>query len=371
MESKKRNSTRMVLNPRVITAVISAVALILMATVCILSCSKPDSAEKAVAVKGPNLKVNGAQLLPGGRAYFTSAIGHFQTSTSQTTWVRVVNYTFVAATGTVTADLSIWSSANQYGKTLITSHSCTVDGTAKNCSQYSPTGWIVGTSTNPVVHWSGTYTYNSTTGALHVDWPTVGSGAWEDWTVSDYPGKAISMLTYVSSSGTYGITNGYGFGSSKPFTYYYSINSVPRTDISGHTVNCSWDGLASVYTVAGSPQTEQFSLATGFGGNAIHYKGGQSPDACSSGCSVPSTGKTGIIYHLTGLNNSRQMAFNHHCACLPTLAQYPCYDGTIHPYAMMQVIDDNGVMQGLVGIHEQDQPGSVGFSYSINYWLYP
>lgn len=38
---------------------------------------------------------------------------------------------------------------------------------------------------------------------------------------------------------------------------------------------------------------------------------------------------------------------------------------------MMQVIDDNGAMQGLIGIHQQDQPGSTGFSYSLHRWLYP
>lgn len=356
---------------------LNTTVLILAMVFSLVSC-KQESTKNVIANNGKtaNLKLMTAQPLPGGRAYFTSAIGRLQTSTGTACWVRVVNYTFTAATGTVTADLSEWKSTSQFGKTLITSHTCSVDGPSHTCSQYAPTGWIVGTSTNPVSHWSGTYTYNSTTGALHMDWPAIGSGAWEDWTVADYPGKPMSQLIFVGSSASYSITDGYGFGSTQPFTVYKTVNQVPHVDVSGHNRYCSWDGSASTYSIGGSPQTEQFSLFGGVtGGNAVHYKGGQSVDGCGGparvGCAVPSNGKTGIIYHLTSLNNSRQMVFNHHCACLPSIAQYPCYNGTIHPYAMMQVIDDNGVMQGLVGIHQQDEPGSTGFSYSINYWLYP
>lgn len=359
---------------RVAGLTFGTILLGLTATLCIYSCTK----HSASAITGddsaqPKLKTNTAQPLPGGRAYFTSAIGRFQTSTGTACWVRVVNYTFNASAGTVSAQLWGWSSTSEFGKTLFTSHTCSVEaGYTKTCSQYSPTGWIVGTATNPPSTWSGVYTYNTSTGALHISWPGV-NNAYEDWTITaSVGGKPFSEMVFVGSSSNYSISNGYGFGSSQPFTSYKTINQVPRVDMSGHLVGCTWDGSASNYTLTGSPQNQAFGSMGGVtGGNAIHMKLPTSPAACSAGCYSPATGHTGIIYHLTGNDNSRMVVYNHHCACLPNPTTYPCYSGTIHPYAMMEVIDDNGDMQGLIGIHEQDQPGSAGFGYSINYWLYP
>jgi HAE1 family hydrophobic/amphiphilic exporter-1 len=34
-----------------------------------------------------------------------------------------------------------------------------------------------------------------------------------------------------------------------------------------------------------------------------------------------------------------------------------------------QIIDDSGEMRGMVLVHQQDQPGSIGFSYSLEEWL--
>jgi hypothetical protein len=370
-----KNQTRKGLRSQIIGTTIAASALILTVAVCIFSCTKHNTAESTAPVDANNvkLKVQTAQPLPGGRAYYTAALGHFQTSTGQACWTRVVNYTFNAAAGSVSAELWEWKSTDQFGKTLVTTHTCSVDGPSKTCSQYSPTGWIVGTSTNPSFNWSGTYTYNSTTGALHISWPAVGSGASEDWTVSNVSGKALSTWAFVGSSSNYGITDGYAFGSSKAFTgtagvNYKTVNNVPRVDMFGHLRGCGWTGTGP-YTLSGQPQDPPFSNMGGVtGGNAIHMLLPTSDAGCTSGCS---TSRTGIIYHLTSLNNSRMMAYNHHCACLPTNALYPCYNNSLHPYAMMQIIDDNGAMQGLVGIHEQDEPGSVGFGYSINYWMYP
>jgi hypothetical protein len=382
---RNRNNPQNGLRTRVIGTAIAAVAVILTVTLCIFSCTKRNVANSAPPIitvsNKASLNTATAQTLPGGRAYFTSAISHFQTSTSQSCWVRICNYTFNAAAGTVSVTLWQWKSTTEFGKTLITSHTCSIDGPAKTCAQYSPTGWIVGTSTNPSFVFNGNYTYDTTTGALHIDYPLVGSGASEDWTVSDLPGKAVSTLTFVGSSSSYGITDGFGFGSSMPFTgtagvNYKIVNDVPRVDMTGHKRYCSWDGSAGSYTIGGSPINLPFSTMNGVtGGNAIHMLLSQSLIACGGtarvGCAVPSNGKTGLIHHLTSLNNSRMMVYNHHCACLPNIVDYPCYNGTIHPYAMMQIIDDNGVMQGLVGIHEQDQPGSVGFDYSIHEWLFP
>lgn len=66
------------------------------------------------------------------------------------------------------------------------------------------------------------------------------------------------------------------------------------------------------------------------------------------------------------------MVYNHFCACLPTDAEFPTYNRNLHPYAMQQIIDDNGDMRGFVGIEQQDEPDSVGYQYQLKeYFLLP
>jgi hypothetical protein len=344
----------------------------------ILGCVKSEAENEAEARLSGKDKASVSTLLaelPGGRANFTFAFGRFQTSTGQAAWVRLANITF-STNGTVTSTYTGWYSTSPTGKTALNMHTCSVDPAKpyKTCTQHAPTGWLVGGSVNPSYTINGVYTYDSATGALHIAW---GTGAvWENWALLPVTGKSISQVNFVSSSPNYGITHGYGYGSNASWSTYKTVNQVPRVNMTGNYAYCAYSGKAGTsYIVKTGAQNKTFGLMGGVtGGNSIHMKISQSEDACTAGCFSPSTGNTGFIEHLSSLNTAataRKMIYNHHCACIPNPDQYPCYDGTIHPYAMMQVIDDDGEIQGLVGIHEQDQPGSIGFNYSIHRWLFP
>lgn len=317
------------------------------------------------------------QPLPQGMARYSVAIGRFQTSTAQNCWVRMINWEFNGSNGTVTATLHQWDSVNEYGKTTLNNHTCSVGGaTPRTCTQYSPTGWMVGGSANPSFAWSGVYSYNTSTGALHIAW---GTGAvTEDWTVS-LPESGLAKLTYVSSSSNYGITHGVGYGSNAQWSVFKTLtgaNAMPRlASTAARRAVCNWNGVASAYSVTNWTTNEAVdfsSYTSSSNGTTIHAKKPSSPSVCTAalGCYSPATGNTGIIYHLASNNLSRAMVYNHHCACLPSPGTYPCYSGNIHVYAMRQVINSAGNFRGLIGIEQQDQPGSAGFQYQLKDWLF-
>ncbi|MBI5380540.1 MAG: hypothetical protein HZA31_01440 [Opitutae bacterium] len=94
--------------------------------------------------------------------------------------------------------------------------------------------------------------------------------------------------------------------------------------------------------------------------NCMHYW-----QPTSSACGSGSNPREGIIYHIGSQNNSRSMYYNHHCACLPQEADFPCYTGTIHPYAFQQIIDDVGTLRGFVGVEVQNQPANAYYQYQL------
>lgn len=347
MESKNRNSARMALNTRFITGVIGAAALVLMATVCIFSCKKSDSPGKTVA-GATNLKVNGSQPLPGGKANFSVCIGHLATTGAR--WVRMQNLTF-SLDGTVDATFWHWDNTLMKGKTAFNTHTCTWTGSTSTCTTYVPTGWMVPGGQ----HYSltGTYTYNPTTHALAIAWS---GGTSENWLVSN-PTTALARIVLVSSGGTgYAITHGRGYGSNASWGTYKTIAQIPRIVYSGYNIICTNVQGASTNTLTngGAWDNNSLDLSTSTTpsspspANALHFytQGG-------SGCQ--GNPRTGNVYHLASNNNGRSMSYTHWRACLEQ-GTWPCYNSQLHPYAYQQIIDDNGDFKGFVGIEQQDEP---------------
>lgn len=334
----------------------SAAALIIAATIysCTKHSSSPVTGDESAQ---PKLKVNTAQPLPGGKANFSVVMGNLDATAA--TDVRVVNWTFNASAGTVGATIWEWNSDDHKGKTLLTTHTCSMDGITKTNDVFVPTGWQ--TPAGQYYGRTGTYTYSGST--LTINWDAPWSTVHETWTVTN-PDAASARVDFVSSN--YGLTHGRGFGSNKPWTgtgSFYTVTSIPRISYPGSyiMVHNSGGTITVTPSTAGAWHTDALNL-TGWtsssNGNTLHIQGPNSPNVCQTGCTAGNT-HTGIIYHLSSTNQSRAMAYNHYCACLPTEANFPVYTGNLHPYAFMQIIDDNGDLRGFVGIEEQNESSST------------
>ena len=314
--------------------------------------------DKTSASLKASAQTSGAQPLPGGKARFTWVNGNFDTNSY--TWQRIVQLTFTASNGTVSATAWTWKSPEKKGKSAFNSHFCTFDGVSKTCSTYTPWGWVY--PTGQYEAWSGTYTYSGTT--LSITWssPSFAAGATESWTISN-PNTAIARASLISSS--YTLTHGRGYGSNAswstfktiaqmvPFPNFTSTNSrrVMAKASSGTatpviTPSSGWTTTAlnlSNFTTPSSPNPK----------NTMHYYQPTS-SACDPGSCT--TSRPGIIYHLSSQNNSRHMAYHFFCACLPAATEFPCYPRNLHPAALAQIIDDNGNLVALVGIESQNPP---------------
>lgn len=328
----------------------------------------PAAALLVLAFVFASSPASASQPLPQGKARFSVCFGNFDTVDS-TTWVRMGRWNFDGANGTVSAYFWQWDSTTgafgQRGKTALNSHTCTMDGQTATASLYTPTGWIA--PSGQYFQWSGTYTYNTGTGLLTINW-TVGASQTESWTVT-LPESGTARVVYNPGSSSYGITHGRGYGSNASWSTLIGVTSVPRTVYKGvWVVAYTGNGALAPTVDPATPNAYNTSAAgldlTSFtsasSGIALHAWLASSPSVCNSGCA---TSRTGIVYHLGGTNTDRAMAWSHWCACLSTT--WPSYHGQLHPYAMDQIISDNGTFRGMIGIEAQDEPGSPGYQYQL------
>jgi hypothetical protein len=296
--------------------------------------------------------------LPGGKQHFSVTFGNMDASGE--TWVRLGNWTLDSTTGSIGATFWQWNSNAQKGKHLLNAHTCTQEGISKSCNTYTPFGWMrpAGGSFN----WSGTFSYDAAAQRMTINWS---NGQRETWSVST-PVTGLAHVQLVSSS--YGITHGRGYGSNAAWATFKKVPEIERKKYSGArvTVRMNASGDISVTpTAAGGWHPDELDLTrytSSANDNTLHARLPASPGTCTGGCT---TSRTDIIYHLASPNENRQMVYNHFCACLPTDAEFPCYDRNLHPYAMQQIIDDSGNLRGFVGIEQQDEPGSDGYQYQL------
>lgn len=183
-------------------------------------------------------------------------------------------------------------------------------------------------------------------------------------------GTGLARVNLITSN--YTLTHGRGYGSNAAWSTYKTIGGMfaaglpAYTSTTGRNVRAAGSsntGTVTIYptqTTAGLWGGAAFSLAgcttpsisTPAGTTMHNYNAG------ASGCNVPSactTSRTGSTVHLATTVN-RQVAYNNWCACLPKAVDWPCYTGNMHPFALLQIIDDSGNLKGFIGVETQNPP---------------
>lgn len=350
--------------------------LILSLSLCFTGCGKNEAVhqDETSAVSKIKTKVSGAQPLPRGKRNFSVTMGNFDNTGR--TWVRIINWTFNETNGTVGATSWTWFSDVEAGKAILGTHYCTMDGIGKTCNQYTPSGWAAG----PTIHqsWSGTYVYNTSTGRLDISWSTIAgssTNATDSWTVT-LPETGLARVNLISSN--YTLTHGRGYGSNAAWTVFKTVSNVVNQGLlksysAGKNIraNESSSGLTidpaqtspglwkpAGFTIAGAGTPSSASPA----GTVLHRRidGAMCSPLISDGGSCTTT-KGGTVQHICFTNTNRQVAYSIWCACLPKAVDFPCYVGSMHPFALMQVIDDGGNLKGYVGVETQNEPGYTGY----------
>jgi hypothetical protein len=312
-----------------------------------------------------------AQPLPGDKNRFSWVTGNFDNSGYS--WVRISNLTFDGNAGTVGATVWIWRSDAPKGKTAFINHRCSLRGHTNWCNTYTPTGW--GYPAGQYTSWGGNYTYNSGTGVLSISWTTgAAAGGNESWQISN-PNSTLARATAISS--TYATTHGRGYGSKAAWNVYKTVSG---TGFPAYT-NTYSKSVSAIHTCSTCPATLSagasagqyipsalslagFSTATGVTAPAQVAQYDLPGYVCSaSSCSVPNV--TGKIYHISSLGTSRAMVWNMFCACLVQV--WPCYSGSLHPYAVQQIIDDNGNLVAMLGLEAQADTGTASL-LAIHDW---
>lgn len=359
--------------------------LLAASIICILfACSKHEQSiekttpsQSAAAKQTATAVIAGAQSLPGGKTNFSVTLGNMDA----TPWVRIGNWTFNGNTGTVNASFWTWSYDKKFDVPVLSQHRCTFDGVSKIVNNYTPYGWIE--PAGVYANWSGNYTYNTGNGRLTINWTSgAGAGHTEQWDVS-LPDPGLARVKFVPGSSSYHVTHGRGYGSNTPWpnnqgndhpARFKTISEVPSITVTrntGRRVAVLYkDGTTTIQPAPSATITDAWERS-GWGAEDMTYPSSPDPknckhkwvqpveDPCTGACA---TNRTGIMYHLISRNNNRQMSWVHFCACLPhngdAITQWPGYGGNMHPSALMQILDDNSNMRGVIGIESQNPPST-------------
>jgi hypothetical protein len=292
--------------------------LVVLAVAAILAALLPASTAQAA---GP----------PLGKTHFTIAVGGLRTD-SEANWVRLGQYTF-ASDGTVTETHWHWSQSTRVTRT---DTGFLASGTkAPNCDVLTAGGYE---STGATSTLSGTYTVTGDT--LHVAWS---GGQWEDWTLTSAADGALANVELANNN--YGATHGFGAGS-----------------------NAAWDArtsIASLATVDWSQFIHRYYLwkSTSPGSPAFIDTGDGSPfwlqtwQDCTSGQCIAGETNAGTTSATAYYISPARAPIGHRRDTLwgwrvanATGRGETCYTGNSHVKPMMQVIDDNGVFHGWVGV---------------------
>jgi hypothetical protein len=337
-------------------AMLNTTMLLAVILLCFSTCKRETAkAGKPGAVDETKAELS-SQPLPGGKANFSLGEGNFDASSA--TWARLANWTFNASTGTVAETYWQWDSSHEHNKQAYNSHTCTFDGVTKTATTYTPYGW--GTPGGYYIGWSGTYTYNTSTGALHIDWP---GGYWENWTVTN---QVTGLAQAMFVSGNYGITHGKAYGSNASWSTYKTIAEIPKIPYTGNRCGASLSGS----TITVTPWT---TSGAAIDLTSFTYPSSPTPANCmhawlgTTVCTGPcATARIGRVYHLAGMSGSRSLVYNSFCACLPYDSEWPVYNRGLHHIAFQEIIDDSGAMRGMIGVGaEDDLDTPLFYAYQI------
>ena len=303
-----------------------------------------------------------AVLLPSTPAHAASITRQYWSGTmgllgGTSPWVRTVAYNLSPSTsssGTITSYYQQWQPTPTKS---IVGWTGRCNGTSA-CPVYQPDKVASGA-------WDGSYSFTGGTdsGTLSITWS---GGMTETWSVSDIRSGTLGQMNLVSANWV-GPDPSYGlsFGSTQPFTYYKTagmVDSVTATYF-GSSVNQTQSGT---YNPPSAPSAWNLDVG-GMNRETTTAKGLvllQSPTTSYPLC--PNDIK-GTMYTMWVTNGGRYMYQNNWRRCLVG-SETGYYTGDLHAYVLMQVIDDNTNMVGVVGIEAST---SGGWTLSMAHALAP
>lgn len=289
--------------------------------------------------------------LPGGKKNFSMVFGRL--AISGKIWTQLSNIEFDPEKGTFVEESWYWDTLSRKGKTAFSTYHGTIDGASGNIHLYTPTGWIYPEGQSVIQ--TGTYSYSESTGLLSLNYNDEKS---IKWNVNDVPGYGgLARMDFVSS--TYDITHGWSFGSNAEWNVYKTLKEVPRTRYTGQSALARGlpDDFRNSFPVV--INLDEYILSEK--DNVLYYF--QETASFET--------ERGIVYHYTSNNDSRAMVYNHFNGVLAGDA-FPTYTRNLHPYAVQQIINDEGNLVGFLFVEQQNPPESYydgNYQYQLRYAL--
>lgn len=270
-----------------------------------------------------------AAVLPGDRGNYVTAV---MMDSGQSSWVRLAQYSF-RDDGSIRQDFWFWDQGTMTGwaPTGLTTNGCT-----SICSVRTAERFQDGNGTYPRTLFG---TYSAVGAVVSITWS---GGSTETWTLTSY--KLASRLELANSN--YGATHGWSWGSTEGFSSYSTISEIRLRggSYSGPFQQNNWGSSTSGTTSLG---------VNGFG-------------LCNNNTLSQTTSTTKL--YLAGLNNSRQTYYNRQrfdvdqAACIGS--------GGGHLNQFLQIIDDQGLFRGWVGVeaslYEKKSGGAIVTIYDLN-----
>ncbi|MEV4758422.1 hypothetical protein AB0J86_25420 [Micromonospora sp. NPDC049559] len=277
----------------------------------------------AVSGAAPAAAATGA---PAGMHRFVVSIGEAKASV-RTNWVRLGLYTFDDAGG-VSETHWHWTQRKRVTRssTGVSASGCE----ARNCVVKTGNGFQ-STSAPESLH--GTYTVVDS--VLRITWD--GTTGWEEWTVGEpLPGK-LAKLTYRGNS--FGATHGFGYGSDAAWSTRASSEQI---------ATANWAGMIHTYYVWATDSNGTPYVDQGDGGRFWNLDW----RPCAGGRCLGGT-TSANQYYLSRPNTTsadrRDTLWYWRTANADARGEY-CYTGNSHVKPMLEIIDNDGVLHGWVGV---------------------
>jgi hypothetical protein len=267
----------------------------------------------------------GVAAAPAGMHRFVVSIGKVATN-SRENWNRLGMYT-LTDTGEVSEVHWHWTQRERVTRsyTGVTAPNCG----ARNCNVQTGNGF---SSTSAPARLNGTYTVSGS--VLRITWST---GIWEEWTVSEPIAGKLAKLTFRGNN--FGATHGFGYGSDAAWTTRASMAQIAAADHNSfvHTYYL-WK--------TDSNRVPYIDHATG---GPFWYR---TFTVCTGGrCAAGNTDKA--QYYIARANTTstdrRDTLWHWFTANADGRGEY-CYTGGSHVKPMLEIIDNDGVLHGWVGV---------------------
>ncbi|GIH18653.1 hypothetical protein [Rugosimonospora africana] len=287
-------------------------------------------AATALAVLGSVLVASApataASNAPGGMHRFVVAIGEVNASV-RTNWERLGMYTFDDTNG-VTETHWHWTQRDRVSRSS-TGNAASNCG-ARNCVVMTGNGYQSTTAPNTL---HGTYTVTGS--VLRVTWD--GTTGWEEWTISEPIDGKLAKLTYRANS--FGATNGFGYGSDRAWNAPVSTAQIAAAN---------WTGM--IFTYYTWATDSNFNPYIDHGDGSRFWNLNWTP--CTGGRCLGGT-TTDNQYYISRANKTstdlRDTLWYWRTANADNRGEY-CYTGNSHVKPMLEVIDNDGVLHGWVGV---------------------